>query len=308
MTPRELSLYVNVLEQLREHRPLEEYRNRVGVSVFTGAVAYVAMVLLLRFVGLPDELLAGLFVLPALVFGRSVVVGGLAGIVLLAVSTRSLGVWTILSVAEFGVLTLSVHALWGRLGFVARESTPSIGSRRDLAEYLGALLIGTATTLGVVGWLAPVAGVQPFYTAYLTLIGVAAVVAVVGVPVLVFVDRWEDHGNRVDRTAEPDRPAGSAWRSGGLALVATGWFVAGTGLATVVHDFGQFENRALLANSAAERFGTGTIGAVGHDVMLAFYLYGEPILFGTGLLALAALSYLWPVRWRVALREWRGSA
>lgn len=270
--------------------------NHWGVSLVVSAVIYWVLAVLFRSLGLPAEFLAVLFLIPTLAVGSVVVAGGVAGVLLVGLSDGSLGAWTLVTAVEFAVLVGIVAALWGRVGLVAPGAPPTMTSRRHVAEYLLALAVGGAATLAAVGWLVVVLGLQPYYTGYAELVTVTLMAAVGVPPALYLLGRGASPDERPAGGNGTDR-AGSLRRTGALLIVSTGWFVVGSGVATVAHDFGKFPHRTALSASIADTFGTGTVGRLAFDVIFVLYRFGDIVVIAVGLVAIAMLVWLWPADW-----------
>lgn len=262
------------------------------------AILYSILAVVVGTLGLAVEFLAALFLIPALVVGPVVVVGGVAGVVLVGLFEGSLGPWTVVAAAEFTVLVGAVVVLWGRAGLVEPGVAPTMDSGRQVAEYLLTLAVGAVSALAAVGWLVVILGTQPYYTGYGELLTATVLAAMIVPPTLYWLGRDAPASGE---SATGVETGGSLRRTAAVFVVAAGWFVAGTGVATVAHDFGQFPNRAALSASVADTFGTGTVGQLAFDVIFLLYRFGDVVVVAIGLVALVLLALAWPIDWRRAL-------
>jgi hypothetical protein len=249
--------------------------------------------------GVPLEFLVAVLVVPVLVTGPRTAVGGSFGLLLSELWTGSVGPWTLplcvwTAGLPYAVLTLRTGGPAGAAGVRSRRSSLRTAARSFVAGLV-AVVCATAT----VAWSTALLGAQPYLTTLWTYL--AAGVAAVTVATL---------ARHVGREAGPVSPRADAEPTVGrrtlLALfaVGSGWFVLGTGLATLTHDVRLLRSAPAVETYAGALAGGGTLGEVATEFLLVLYADGDLLVVGLGGVGVLALAALWPtVAWRDRARS-----
>lgn len=135
------------------------------------------------------------------------------------------------------------YKLWGCLGPLSSSEEPTMGSARQVAEYLVIALVTALGTASIIAWGLDAIGEFPF-SVIATIIGVNNFVAaaVIGPVLLYFL---YEPAARVGMTypavlGEDDLPdvpdARRRFAAGGIAAVSIAWFVVGIFVSVVVDD------------------------------------------------------------------------
>lgn len=250
------------------------------------AIAYLGVGTLLGVLGIHAGYTVALFVLPAVLLGPPVALGGGIGVLLLALSRGAVGIDTVVSMMEYLGVVLVTTLVYGRLWHPRPEQTRWRSALTCVAEYLGALCVGTATTVATLAWLIPLVKPVPYYVGYTGVLLNVAISGGLGLLVLPALVSW---GARAANTAQDPPRLRSVV---GYVVVALGWFGLTMGISVLAHDLSNFSNSDMLLTSIRETFGTGILGTIVSSTFLNIYTHGQSLVAASGLLGVALAVWL----------------
>lgn len=263
---------------------------RSGGRLAGAAIAGALLVGVTARAGVPATVGLAVLAATAIVGGRDVVLGGLAGLFAHDVLRGAVGYWTAVDAAWF--VAGAAVLLW----LVPIREPPW-----DRSAWSVGLAAGGAAVVGVAaaGWVAFATGGQRFAVAAVhTLPAGVALIAAVGTATLTAtaIRRREAAGASVGVDGGLRVPSATpGWRLSVLVLgVGLAWLAVAAGLDVLVHDLSQFPTGRSIRRYAEGLAGTGsTPSRIARAVLIGLYRYGDTAVVLVSTLAVLTIGGLY---------------
>jgi hypothetical protein len=250
----------------------------------------------------PLEYVVGLAVVPTVAFGPGVAIGAGSGVVLSALSQRSVGTWTVVAVVWTVGLPYGTSAFLRYLERAPGDARHG-SARHRVGRFLAALAVAAACTLAIVAWATSTLDTQPFFTRHVGFLASAGVAAVVG-SIVVFVRGRIAPEGVVGASERTGVGFGRAARTTALLAVGVGWYAVGTGVSVMTHDIRLFDDATAVRSYATDLFGAGPLGTVAGSALTVLHAHGDVIVAGFGAAAFGLVAFLWPIRFASRTPGW----